>query len=73
MTAILPPGGVVRGREDTGGDITDPTRPVSGYYRNLRGGCWDCWPTYNRVAYRLQYDPGERIYDWGFHLAKTSP
>ena len=53
---------------------TDPFEPTdASAWRALRGGsCWDdAW--YCRAAYRLEFDPGDRIRHVGFRLASGQP
>lgn len=52
----------------TGGAVTDPTGPVNGSVRVLRGGGWYYDKTYCRSAYR-DYDPGYRANFIGFRVA----
>ena len=51
-----------------GGDVTDPTGPVTGSVHVLRGGGWYYDKTYCRSAYR-DYDPGYRANFIGFRVA----
>ncbi len=51
------------------GSVMDPTGPLDGQCRGLRGGSWStCDPRYLRAAYRNSYEPGYRFYDVGFRL-----
>ncbi len=45
---------------------SDPRGPVSGLYRVLRGGGWDCSANYCRAAYRNFYGPSSAIGNMGF-------
>jgi len=46
----------------------NPTGPVSGIYRVLRGGCWISNAGYCRVAYRNYYNPNTRHDRLGFRV-----
>jgi formylglycine-generating enzyme required for sulfatase activity len=50
--------------------VTDPTGPESGRYRVLRGGGWFSSGWFVRSAYRICDDPGDRILNIGFRLAR---
>jgi formylglycine-generating enzyme len=50
---------------------SNPTGPTSGSYRVLRGGSWDSYPRYCRVADRDYLSPGFRYSVIGFRLART--
>jgi formylglycine-generating enzyme required for sulfatase activity len=56
------------------GPVSNPTGPLTGSYRVLRGGAWGI-NTYNlRSAYRINYYPNNRIYYiLGFRCARTLP
>jgi sulfatase modifying factor 1 len=48
---------------------SNPTGPISGSYRVLRGGSWDDHASYCRVALRLSYGfPDSRRYFYGFRI-----
>ena len=49
------------------GSVTDPTGPVSGSSRVLRGGYWNLSAWYSRSAYRY-YDPLYRNFHFGFRV-----
>lgn len=51
---------------------TDPTGPASGSYRVSRGGCWNDFATYCRVASRLSYGPSDTYCYLGLRLALFS-
>jgi formylglycine-generating enzyme required for sulfatase activity len=48
----------------------DPTGPVSGASRILRGGSWLYFANFARSAYRLIFIPSHRSNDFGFRLAR---
>lgn len=48
---------------------TDPTGPSTGSYRVCRGGSWDNFATYCRVAARISYTPTISFNDLGLRLA----
>ena len=48
---------------------TNPQGPSSGSYRVLRGGSWDFSARSCRVAYRFNFNPGDRYYHYGLRLA----
>jgi formylglycine-generating enzyme required for sulfatase activity len=50
---------------------TNPTGPVYGYQRALRGGSWRSIPQGCRVSCRYKYSPNERASNCGFRLALT--
>jgi formylglycine-generating enzyme required for sulfatase activity len=49
----------------------DPKGPSSGTYRSLRGGSWLDAPNFCRTANRYGNNPGYRIRNLGFRLART--
>lgn len=51
------------------GPQTDPSGPPEGVDRVLRGGSWISYGRFCRAAYRIRYEPGIRINDFGFRLA----
>jgi formylglycine-generating enzyme required for sulfatase activity len=53
------------------GSVTDPTRPVSGKYRVLRGGSFVDHSSSVRSATRLLNQPDYRNFDGGFRPART--
>jgi sulfatase modifying factor 1 len=50
----------------------NPSGPVSGNRRVLRGGSWGNPPDNVRVAYRNGRDPATKDYDYGFRLVRTA-
>jgi hypothetical protein len=50
------------------GKKSDPTGPSSGSYRVIRGGSWNSFPEYCRVARRNFNYPVRRYNDFGFRL-----
>jgi sulfatase modifying factor 1 len=52
---------------------SDPRGPASGSGRVSRGGGWDGYAYYCRVANRLSYSPGSSDYSLGFRLVRTAP
>jgi formylglycine-generating enzyme required for sulfatase activity len=44
----------------------NPTGPLNGKYRVLRGGSWYLASSFVRVSYRGRYVPGNHDYDVGF-------
>jgi formylglycine-generating enzyme required for sulfatase activity len=52
-----------------GGVVTDPTGPVSGYFRMARGGSWRTESRLGRSAARAGGSSGRRDYTLGFRLA----
>lgn len=58
-----------------GGEVTNPTGPVSGVERAFRGGCWYNDGRFCRTAYRLRASPATRGNDLGFRvvLAPAAP
>ena len=50
------------------GEVTDPTGPVSGWYRVARGGSWHGGGWRCRSAYRYAYGPDYRLSSLGFRL-----
>ncbi len=48
---------------------TNPTGPTNGQYKILRGGAWEHYADYLRVAYRGYHDRYERYGDLGFRCA----
>ncbi len=55
------------------GSVTDPTGPAAGALRVDRGGCWECYASFCRSAYRDGTVPGSRYYSLGFRLARSLP
>jgi len=53
------------------GDRVDPTGPVTGERRVLRGGAFLYPPLGVRSAYRNDFQPVNRSYFFGFRLART--
>ena len=51
----------------------NPTGPVSGDYRVLRGDSWNDNGSYVRVAYRYNYGPIDRYNDIGFRCVASAP
>lgn len=49
-------------------DQQNPTGPVNGKYRVLRGGSWNDLPRYCRSGYRNKYVPTYREFNAGFRL-----
>ena len=49
--------------------VNNPTGPTTGSYRVLRGGSWDCYEEYSRVAFRISNAPDDRYDSYGFRLA----
>ena len=56
-----------------GGDVTDPWGPSTGSYRVGRGGYWDNAPGDARVARRGYGSPGDRRFNIGCRLSRSSP
>lgn len=50
---------------------TNPTGASSGTCRVIRGGSWDYYPQYCRLAYRNCITPGRRRYSIGFRLVSS--
>ncbi len=46
----------------------NPQGPSTGTSRVLRGGGWDNFPQYSRVAYRINYTPDYRDNNFGFRV-----
>ncbi len=46
----------------------NPTGPASGSYHVLRGGGWNSYANFCRVAIRISIYPGNRNYDYGFRI-----
>ena len=55
------------------GSVTDPTGPLSGSYRVLRGGGWLSYARSCRSADRYRSSPDFRIIYLGFRLARSAP
>ena len=53
------------------GAQTNPTGPVSGNYRVVRGGSWDNYTTYLRSSYRYLAGPSDTNDRIGFRVART--
>jgi formylglycine-generating enzyme required for sulfatase activity len=55
------------------GEVVDPTGPLDGSFRGLRGGSWnDRNPDGLRAAYRHNYRPGDGSDDFGFRVVAAS-
>ena len=54
-----------------GGSVTDPTGPRTGSARVARGGSWDSYARFCRVANRPDVPPDTRSISLGFRLART--
>ena len=52
--------------------VQDPTGPVEGRYRILRGGGWDSRPRYCRSAFRDAGAPDSRLPDVGFRIVRAA-
>jgi formylglycine-generating enzyme len=52
--------------------LTDPKGLDRGSYRVYRGGSWNGYPIYARVAGRLNVTAGYRVYSIGFRLARAA-
>lgn len=46
----------------------NPKGPNNGTNRVLRGGCWNYYPQYNRIAIRNYFTPDNRSYFYGFRV-----
>jgi formylglycine-generating enzyme required for sulfatase activity len=57
----------------SGAATTDPSGPIAGDVRVLRGGSFDVGAVYARVTSRIRYGPTIRVYSAGFRLAKSYP
>jgi formylglycine-generating enzyme required for sulfatase activity len=56
------------------GPVSNPTGPLTGWFRMLRGGSWGGDNTnYLRSAHRNFNDPFYRYYGYGFRCARTLP
>ena len=51
------------------GAVTDPTGPMNGSGRVIRGGSWGNTARYCRSSYRYYFDPTIRDDDLGFRVA----
>jgi formylglycine-generating enzyme required for sulfatase activity len=60
------------GSEYGAGAVSDPVGPSGGSYRVFRGGCWYGVAAYVRAADRGRNDPGHRLNDLGFRLARSA-
>ncbi|MDH5493991.1 MAG: formylglycine-generating enzyme family protein, partial [Myxococcales bacterium] len=54
-----------------GTTVTDPLGPMFGTERRMRGGPFDAWGQYMRVAYRTGPVPTARFYNIGFRLVRS--
>ncbi len=54
------------------GPVTDPSGPEAGSYCVNRGGCWDLGAALCRSAFRIWFDPSDRLNWSGFRLALSS-
>ena len=54
---------------DYGGDAVDPAGPPQGWYRVLRGGCWNLYARNCRAAVRNWFKPDFRNSYCGFRLS----
>lgn len=52
---------------------TNPTGPVTGEYKVVRGGAFDLNPSPLRAASRIYVDPGLRNFNLGFRCVAASP
>ncbi|MCP4697950.1 MAG: formylglycine-generating enzyme family protein [Gammaproteobacteria bacterium] len=52
---------------------SNPSGPEKGAARVIRGGSWSNSPRDVRSAYRIRNDPGNRLDNVGFRLARRSP
>jgi formylglycine-generating enzyme required for sulfatase activity len=50
----------------------NPTGPLDGEYRVIRGGSWGFEPWYVRSTYRLRDHPYDSVNETGFRCALTS-
>ena len=55
--------------DDPNGSLTDPTGPVSGSRRVIRGGCWFNYANFCRSALRYGYEPSSRNNGRGFRVS----
>ena len=53
------------------GAVTDPKGPATGKYRVLRGGSFDYYVSEARSSNRVNLTPSNRLFDFGFRLART--
>ncbi|OGQ97496.1 MAG: hypothetical protein A2284_09205 [Deltaproteobacteria bacterium RIFOXYA12_FULL_61_11] len=51
--------------------VADPTGPISGSRRVVRGGSWDSYAGYCRAANRNYFDPVDQDRNLGFRLARS--
>jgi len=51
----------------------NPSGPLSGKFKALRGGSWNYTPSNLRSAYRNHRNPSNRLNDIGFRCAKDAP
>ena len=55
--------------DTTAAEAIDPTGPVTGSFKMMRGGCWFYYARDCRSAYRLKRDPDLRNSIYGFRVA----
>ena len=55
-----------------GGVRTDPTGPRTGTLKGVRGGAWNCEPSFCRTFTRFGYAPGDAVAigNIGFRVAR---
>jgi|BioPla2DNA2_1021312.scaffolds.fasta_scaffold03876_6 sulfatase modifying factor 1 len=51
---------------------TNPTGPVTGKYRLLRGGGWYSYAVNCHVFYRSYFNPSSSVYNYGFRLCRSA-
>lgn len=56
-----------------GSSVVDPTGPATGTQKRMRGGSFNLWGQYMRVAYRTGPIPASAYYNIGFRLVRTVP